>query len=131
MWMILLLSIIAVTVQKWVNLRLNFFKNTKSESLETNHFLGIRILRDRPNRKLWLIQDSYIENFAHKFNITVAKAPKTPLPATTPQLYSGQATPQQTYGYQQRIGSLNFPAVVTRPDIARACSKLSEYLQNP
>jgi reverse transcriptase-like protein len=98
---------------------------------ETNHFLGVRILRDRPNRKLWLSQDSYIENFGHKFNVTVAKTPKTPLPSTTLQLYSGQATPQQTYGYQQRIGSLNFPGIITRPDIARACSKLSEYLQNP
>jgi reverse transcriptase-like protein len=98
---------------------------------ETNHFLGVRILRDRPNRKLWLIQDSYIENFGHKFNITVTKTPKTPLPSTTLQPYSGQATPQQTYGYQQHVGSLNFPGIITRPDIARACSKLSEYLQNP
>lgn len=29
------------------------------------------------------------------------------------------------------MGALNFPAVITRPDIAFGVSKLSEYLQNP
>jgi len=28
-------------------------------------FLGIRIVRDRPSRKLWLCQDSYIEKIAN------------------------------------------------------------------
>src|SRR6266536_5546719 len=27
---------------------------------DATYFLGIRIIRDRPNRKLWLVQDSYI-----------------------------------------------------------------------
>jgi hypothetical protein len=45
--------------------------------------------------------------------------------------YVGQATPQEIYAYQQRVGSLNFAAVITRPDIAYTTSKLSEFLQNP
>jgi hypothetical protein len=28
---------------------------------ELKWFLGVRVVRDRPNRKLWLCQDSYIE----------------------------------------------------------------------
>ena len=31
---------------------------------EAKHFLGIRIICDRPKRKLWLIQDSYIDKIA-------------------------------------------------------------------
>jgi hypothetical protein len=98
---------------------------------EATQFLGIRIVRDRPQKKLWLIQDAYIDNMQHKFNVIVTKTPKTPLPSTELRPYDGEATPEQTYGYQQRVGSLNFTAVITRPDIARAISKLSEYLQNP
>jgi reverse transcriptase-like protein len=129
-----------LTIMFYVDDIVVFFSNRHTQQMihfearvlgEMNHFLGVCIVQDRPNRKLWLIQDSYIENFGHKFNVTIAKTPKTPLPSTALLPYTGQATPQQTYGYQQHIGSLNFPAIITRPDIARACSKLSEYLQNP
>ena len=98
---------------------------------EAKHFLGIRIIRDRPQRKLWLIQDSYIEKMAEKYNITVTKPPKAPLPMTELIPNEGTATAQQIYAYQQWVGSLNFPAVIMRPDISKAVSKLSEFLQNP
>jgi len=41
------------------------------------------------------------------------------------------ASAQAVYQYQRRIGSLLYPAVITRPDIAVAGSKLSEFLTNP
>ena len=43
-------------------------------------FLGIRIVQDRPNRKLWLCQDSYIEKIANQFNIQPGRFSKSPLP---------------------------------------------------
>jgi Reverse transcriptase (RNA-dependent DNA polymerase)/Pol polyprotein, beta-barrel domain len=111
---------------------LRLMKKYEIRSLgEATHFLGIRIVRDRPQRKLWLVQDSYIDKMAEKFNITANNVPKTPLPSTELVPYEGTATAQQIYGYQQRVGSINFPAVVTRPDISKAVSKLSEFLQNP
>jgi len=97
---------------------------------ELEHFLGIRVIRDRPNRKLWLLQDSYIEKLEKKFNIHITKVPKTPIPANLiPN--SGIATPEQVYAYQQRTGSINFSATHCRPDIARAISKLCEFQLNP
>lgn len=99
---------------------------------DADHFLGIRILRDRPNRKLWLLQDSYIDKLADKFNITIDKVPKTPLPSQTPMArYDGTATASQINGYQQKVGSAIFSATFTRPDITKATSDLSRYLQNP
>src|ERR1700722_1862350 len=96
------------------------------------HFLGIRIVRDRSQWKLWLVQDSYIDKMAEKYNITTnTKPPKSPLPSTELVPYEGTATAQQIYAYQQRVGSLNFNAVITRPDISKTLSKLSEFLQNP
>src|SRR5436305_5650472 len=69
---------------------------------------------------------------AKKYNITLStKPPKTPLPSTDLVPYEGTTTAQEIYAYQQRIGSMNFNAIITRPDISKTMSKLSEFLQNP
>src|SRR5450432_4365028 len=83
------------------------------------HFLGVRIIRDRPQRKLWLVQDSYIDKLAEKFNITANKVPKTPLPSAELIPFDRIATPQQIHGYQQRVGSINFSIVITRLDVSK------------
>ncbi|KAL2415479.1 Retrovirus-related Pol polyprotein from transposon TNT 1-94 [Exophiala dermatitidis] len=100
---------------------------------EVNWFLGIRIVRDRKLRKLWLVQDSYIDKLLAKFNVNSygKKMPSTPLSTESLVPYNGQATPQEIYAYQQRIGSINFAATTTRPDVSRACSVLSQFLRNP
>jgi hypothetical protein len=53
------------------------------------HFLGIRVIRNRAQRKLWLVQDSYIAKLAEKSHIIVTKAPSTPLPLTELVPYDG------------------------------------------
>src|SRR6266536_458044 len=98
---------------------------------ECSHFLGIRIVRDRVQRKLWLLQDSYIDKLQEKFNVNTTKKPKTPLPSKDLEPFTSTATKSQIHGYQQKVRSLNFLAVITRPDIAKASSKLSEFLTNP
>jgi hypothetical protein len=42
-----------------------------------------------------------------------------------------QATPQEIYLYQRKVGSLLYTTIITRPDTARAANKLSEFLINP
>src|SRR5438034_5472972 len=43
-------------------------------------FLGIRIVRDRTEHKIWLVQDAYIEKICSRFNIDpVGKYPDIPL----------------------------------------------------
>ena len=99
---------------------------------ELEWFLGIRVVRDRTTHRLWLCQDSYIDKIAAKFNISTAtKFPGAPLPIGELTKSTGQATPQEIYAYQQRVGSINFSAVITRADTADAASKLSQYLTNP
>jgi hypothetical protein len=79
-----------------------------------------------------LLQDSYIDKLMEKFNLTPSKyPPKTPLPSEELIPYNGEATPEQIHGYQQRVGSANFPSTISRPDVAKATSKLSEFLRNP
>lgn len=95
-------------------------------------FLGIHITRDRPSRRLWLCQSSYIDKIIAKYNISMrSRHPGAPLPSEELVKSTTQATQQEIFAYQQRVGSINFPAVITRADIANAASKLSQFLTNP
>ena len=98
---------------------------------EIEWFLGIRVTRDRSSRQLWLCQDSYIDKLATKFNISNTNKSKSPLPVEDIIKFTGTATPQDILRYQQKVGSINYPADLTRPDIPHAASKLSEHLTNP
>jgi hypothetical protein len=94
-------------------------------------FLDIRVIRDRPQRKIWLCQNSYIRKITKAFYLEDRRPVFTPI--TTEALLSndGETTLQEVYTYQRRVGSILYAAIITRPDIARAASKLSEFLQNP
>ncbi|CAI7794772.1 unnamed protein product [Closterium sp. NIES-54] len=65
-------------------------------------YLGLQLIRDRPTRRLWLHQGAYV-------NKTFEDV--------------GWQTRQEEE-YRQKVGSLQFAACTTRPDISFACSKL-------
>ena len=94
-------------------------------------FLGIRVIRDRDACKLWLCQDSYVDKITTTFHLEHAPRASTPLSKAELWPSHETASSQVIYQYQWRIGSLLYPAVITRPDIAVAGSKLSEFLTNP
>ena len=67
---------------------------------EVEHFLEVRIVRDRSQRKLWLVQDSYINKITKKYNITLFTKPsKTPLLSIDLVLYKGTTIAQEIYVY--------------------------------
>jgi hypothetical protein len=94
-------------------------------------FLGIRVIRDRVQKKLWLCQDSYIRKIANIFYFTDRKPPATLLAIEELTLNTEQATAQKIYLYQRKVGSLLYATTITRVDAARAANKLSEFLINP
>lgn len=98
---------------------------------EIEWFLGTCVSRNRTLRQLWLCQNCYIDKLAAKFKISGNNAKSSPLPVEEVTKSSGTAFPQDILQFQQKVGSINFAAVVTRPDIAHATSKLSEHLTNP
>ena len=87
---------------------------------EINYFLSIRVIHDILARKTWLLQDSYISNLAIKFNITITKIPNTLLLVGNLVPNPNQATISQIHKYQQKIGSLNYPIYITRPEYTRS-----------
>jgi hypothetical protein len=98
---------------------------------ELSWFLGIRVIRDRVQKKLWLCQDSYIRKIATTFHLTDRKPPATPLATEELTPNTEQATTQEIYLYQRKVGSLLYATTITRADAARAANKLSEFLMNP
>jgi hypothetical protein len=96
---------------------------------ELQWFLGIRIIRDRERKLIWLCQSAYIDKIA-----TLAKSSQpdsTPMAREELLPYAGRASYSEINLYQRKIGSLLYAAVTTRPDIAFATSRLSRFLTNP
>src|SRR5436309_15659507 len=98
---------------------------------ELRWFLGIRVIRDRSQCKLWLCQDSYVEKITHKYNLQHRKPSLTTISTDPLMPNTGQASPQQIHAYQGKTGSINYATTQTRPDAARAASNLAEFLTNP
>jgi hypothetical protein len=93
-------------------------------------FLGIRILRDRDNYKLWLIQDAYIDKIANQYNLTKHRKLKTPITRRY-QPHKEQATAREIHAFQKRVGSLQYAVTGTRADASFAGSHLATFLRNP
>ncbi|KAI0991312.1 hypothetical protein K3495_g16875, partial [Podosphaera aphanis] len=106
---------------------------------EPDRFLGIRILRDRTERKVWILQDVYLANMAAKYHLDLITKTSTPLPTTYGKLPvshdrssdNSQAPPQLVHEYQSKVGSIGHAAMFTRPDVAKSYSLLAEHLTNP
>jgi hypothetical protein len=99
---------------------------------ELSIFLGVRIIRDRNQRKLWLCLDNYITKICDEFKIEKSKkGVETPMASDNLMPNEGQATAEEIHLYQRKDGSLNYAAIMGRPDIARTCSRLAEFMTNP
>jgi hypothetical protein len=98
---------------------------------EAEWFLNIRIIRDRQQRKLWLCQDAYITSMATRYHLTDRAPVYTPLPVEEMKPFDGTASPAEIKLYQGKVGSVQYPTTITRPDAAKAASKLSQFLRNP
>ena len=98
------------------------------------HFVGVRIVRDRTNRTVSLVQDGYIEKVLTKFDMLNCSPYKTPMEAGAKQIlqkYDGVASPAEIKEYQSIVGSEMYLAQHTRTDISYAVGKLSQFLSNP
>ena len=88
--------------------------------------LGMRITRDRKNRKLTFSQSEYIEKVLERFKMQDAKLVSTPLASHFKLTKEMCPKTQEEIGYMFKVpysssvGSLMYAMVCTRPDIAHA-----------
>lgn len=101
-------------------------------------YLGNRITRDRPNRKLWISQKPLLVELLQNWNMldctpsnvplsqSLHKLPPPPL-NSLPDIHDNDIT----INYQHLVGSLTYLAICTRPDISYAAMALGQYNVNP
>ena len=80
-----------------------------------------------------LVQDVYIDKLAKDYCLNIKEKVQTSLSyqknLMTP--YEGVVDQARVRIYRQKVGSLCYSAIITRPDIAKTASKLAEFLINP
>ncbi|MGZ8855045.1 MAG: reverse transcriptase domain-containing protein [Nitrososphaeraceae archaeon] len=121
----------------WLTIKSNITQKYKIKEMgDAKFILGIRIIRDRDNRTLKLDQSAYIDKILNKFDMKGYKH----LPAFRPGTKvmdlkfdeNEPILPQQFINrYQQMVGSLNYAAISTRPDISHAVSVSARYASKP
>ena len=104
---------------------------------DAKQILGMRISRDRENRKLTLSQNEYIQKVLKRFNMHNAKLVSTPLASHFKLSKEMCPKTQEEMDYMSKfpyasvVGSLMYAMFYTRPHIAHAMGVFSRYMNNP
>ncbi len=99
---------------------------------EASFVLGIEIIRDRASRTLTIRQGAYTRALLQRHGMEDCNAVAHPMiEGAKLKQFDGQATDSDIKEYQSMIGGIMWAAVCTRPDIAFAAARLSQYASNP
>ena len=93
------------------------------------------IERNRPAGTLSISQPAYINLIIKRLGLENAKSVSSPMDPNTHlqcrDITLGPDPEMMDIPYLASVGSLNWCAVSTRPDISYACMKLASFMQNP
>ena len=98
---------------------------------EAKLFLGMSITRDRAARTIKLSQPRMTRELINKYGLADGKTKPTPLGTLKLSKMTGSPLDVKDYTYSALVGSLNYLAVCTRPDISQAVGALSKYMSAP
>ena len=96
----------------------------------TDHFLGIKMERNRSGKTVLLSQETYVNNVLERFRMADCHSVSTPLELGT-KWTSDAAVTESNFPYQELVGCLMYLAVSTRPDIAYVTNRLARYVSSP
>jgi hypothetical protein len=104
---------------------------------EPRRLLGMQITRDTTTGAIVLNQRSYVEELLSKFNMTNCKPVSTPhqlgfyLSSKMSPSEEEESLEMRNVPYAELVGSLNWLATNTRPDIATSVGTLCRFISNP
>eukprot|EP00963_Diacronema_lutheri_P014467 scaffold2931_cov1286-Pavlova_lutheri.AAC.1 len=96
---------------------------------EAKHFLGMTIIRNRPERKMILHQINKVSNYVQQNGIESSKVQSIPI--NVPLNDDSQEEAINHLHYQKICGQLQYLSGTTRPDICHAASALARYNAKP
>ena len=103
-------------------------------TIDPQLYVRIHLQRDRNNRIIYIDQELYITSLLQKFNFADCHAVSTPAEPGTqlrPLIKDNDETLEPNLPYAQIIGSLQFAALTTRPDIAYVVNNAAQFKNHP
>ena len=99
---------------------------------EIDFILGMKVKRDRANKVLTIDQKAYLKEVLKRFGMEDCRPVATPTECEKKFEKGAEGDERcDVSTYQSAIGSLNYAAIATRPDISFAVGMLSQFMQNP
>ena len=98
---------------------------------EPERLLGVKIARNRNKGHIHISQPAYIDSLAKRFNITAGKSITSPMETSIDLRASTIVDNSINILYASLIGSINYCATFTRPDISFAIHKCSQFISKP
>ena len=94
-----------------------------------SYFLGVQIKRDRQKRLIWLCQSKYLRESLERYNMVNCNPVSTPMdPGSRLDVPTDEDFAAcSSFPYQNVVGTMQYAAQVTRPDIAFATNKLAQF----
>ena len=93
--------------------------------------MGIKIARDRELGTVHISQPSFIDSIARRFNIMSGRAITSPMDATSDLRVATNRDKTIDIPYASLIGSINYCAILARPDISYATNKCAQFTSRP
>ena len=102
---------------------------------ESKFMLGMRITRDRSARTIRLDQELYVTKALEKFGLAKCTPSRTPgvshEPVEDDDHTKEMDRPTDLKLFQEKVGTLLYAAISTRPDIAYAVNRLTQRMTEP
>lgn len=104
---------------------------------DSKYMLGMRITRDLKAKTIFLDQELYITKALEKFGLAQCRSEPTPAvqsssaPKTAEEMTADDEHPADVHLYQEKVGTLLYAAISTRPDISFAVNKLTQKMSAP
>ena len=113
----------------------NHLTNSKLEVSnlgEAKEFLGIEIIRDRPNKSIRVTQKGFITNIINRYNKSSLKPSNSPyINGLKLDKAIEQAPKEDVNKFQKEIGALIYITLFTRPDLTYPINFLARFMSNP
>ena len=101
---------------------------------DSKWMLGMRIRRDRKAKTITLDQELYVTTALERFGFRECKTAASPAAqnhGAQEDDRDGGGKPADVRLYQEKVGTLLYAAISTRPDISHAVQKLTQQMQAP
>ena len=101
-------------------------------TMDPEVYVSIHIHRDRLTRTIYIDQELYIQSMLQKYQFQDCHPVSTPAePGTNLRPAGTDESLETNFPYAQIIGSLQFAALTTRPDIAYAVNNAAQFKNHP